>query len=198
MDNIELKNAVHGSYDIKPIMPPRRINQAKTNGYGLQNLLISVLVALLFLLVDLMSIIFFKFNTFQVLLLFLVTLLAYLFLVLFLFSYKSRARRAVKKLERPEVRKVAKEIEEAISKGSLEEELEHEKPAFIGSIQTKVYHVPNCRLARLIKPQFKLTNSIDLFFKRRKFKACKICIKAEKTKKAKIATKTAKKRKSKK
>jgi hypothetical protein len=51
------------------------------------------------------------------------------------------------------------------------------KEEFVGSMQTKTYHYRNCRLAKLIKGKYKLASSSNDFFKKRKFKACKICLK---------------------
>jgi predicted membrane protein len=62
------------------------------------------------------------------------------------------------------------------------EELKKEEPKkelikdkYVGSTQTKVYHNASCRLAKLIKPKFKISSNDKSFFKN--YKECKICLK---------------------
>ncbi|MEI6731420.1 MAG: hypothetical protein WCK90_01935 [archaeon] len=47
---------------------------------------------------------------------------------------------------------------------------------FIGSTQTRTYHTRNCRLGKLVKKKYKLMDNSPNFFKKRKFKSCKMCI----------------------
>lgn len=47
---------------------------------------------------------------------------------------------------------------------------------YLGSLQTKRYHIKNCRLGKLIKRKYKVSNNNKSFFKKKKFKACKVCI----------------------
>jgi len=54
------------------------------------------------------------------------------------------------------------------------------KLKYIGSIETKKYHKSNCRFSKLIKPQYKLESNEESFFKKKKFKPCKTCIKKKK------------------
>lgn len=51
------------------------------------------------------------------------------------------------------------------------------KFAYIGSSQTRTFHKNSCRLGKLIKRKFKLHSNSQAFFKKKKFKACKSCIK---------------------
>lgn len=48
---------------------------------------------------------------------------------------------------------------------------------YLGSLQTKRYHARSCRLGKLIKRKYKISNNSKSFFVKKKFKACKICIK---------------------
>lgn len=48
---------------------------------------------------------------------------------------------------------------------------------FVASSQEKRYHTRNCRLGKLIKNKFKVHSNSQAFFKRKKYKACKMCIK---------------------
>ena len=181
----EIKNAVRGDeLGIEQIMPYIKSLAGRRRSYGLQNTLMLVLVALFIILVDLFTVISHSLGYLALGTLIVFSVLIYMFLLIFLLTFRGRVAKASRMSEM----EVAKQIEVAISRvsvehknkeptePSLEEKLEEEKVAYIGSIQTKTYHLPSCRLARLIKPEFKLANSTDLFFKRRKFKPCKTCI----------------------
>ena len=50
------------------------------------------------------------------------------------------------------------------------------KYKFLGSTQAKTYHLRACRLSKLIKKKYKVSNNSKNYFKNKKFKACKICI----------------------
>ena len=47
---------------------------------------------------------------------------------------------------------------------------------YIASTQTKRYHTRNCRLGKLVKRKYKIHSNSQAFFKKKKFKACKMCI----------------------
>ncbi|MBU4070433.1 MAG: hypothetical protein KJ646_05610 [Nanoarchaeota archaeon] len=47
---------------------------------------------------------------------------------------------------------------------------------YIGSSQAKRFHARSCRLGKLIKKKFKISNNSQAFFTKKHFKACKICI----------------------
>lgn len=62
----------------------------------------------------------------------------------------------------------------------IKEEVTKEEPReknFAGSSETKTYHKPSCRFAKLIKPQFRNYSDDEEFFKKRKYKACMVCMK---------------------
>ena len=48
---------------------------------------------------------------------------------------------------------------------------------FVASTKNKTYHKKGCRLVRNIKPEFKAYSDSPDFFKKQKYKACKICLK---------------------
>ena len=48
---------------------------------------------------------------------------------------------------------------------------------FLASRKARRYHKRNCRLGKLIKKKYKIHSNSQAFFKRKKYKACKICIK---------------------
>ena len=51
------------------------------------------------------------------------------------------------------------------------------KLKYVGSIETKKYHKSNCRFSKLIKAKYRLESNEESFFKKKKFKPCKTCIK---------------------
>jgi hypothetical protein len=48
---------------------------------------------------------------------------------------------------------------------------------YIGSKENKKYHKTECRYAKNIKPEYAEYNSEESYFKKNKYKPCKICIK---------------------
>jgi len=48
---------------------------------------------------------------------------------------------------------------------------------FIGSTQTKTYHNRNCKFSKMLKNKYKLHSNSKVFFKRKHYKACKVCVK---------------------
>lgn len=171
--------------------------------YGTQNLIISVFVAFVLIVINVFSIFAFKFGVLEVLVLSVLSLILYLGLILFLRSYSGRARRVAssgafesadkineKPLNKPvamyipsnDDRSLAEDIMKEIRGSVPAEKVEIPHYDYIGSTQTRTYHIKTCRLAKLIKPKFKLMNNSTLFFKKRKFRACKMCVRRKKKK----------------
>ncbi|MFH1359168.1 MAG: hypothetical protein ABIH37_04725 [archaeon] len=53
------------------------------------------------------------------------------------------------------------------------------KYKFYGSNKSLTYHKGTCRLGRLIKDSYKVGKNDDKFFKKNKYKPCKVCIKGK-------------------
>ncbi|MEK6927020.1 MAG: hypothetical protein AABX11_01170 [Nanoarchaeota archaeon] len=47
---------------------------------------------------------------------------------------------------------------------------------FVGSTQNLTYHKRSCKLSKLVKKKYKITNNQENYFKRNNFKPCKLCI----------------------
>ena len=47
---------------------------------------------------------------------------------------------------------------------------------FIGSSQTRTYHSRKCRLGKLIKKKYKISDNSEIYFKKHKFSPCMVCI----------------------
>jgi len=67
------------------------------------------------------------------------------------------------------------------------------KYKYHGSTETKTYHLRNCRFGKLIKRKYNLPSNSLKVFKKKRFKACKICM--QKKKKSIQKKKQAKKKK---
>lgn len=82
------------------------------------------------------------------------------------------------------IRKVpyAVKVEKKVYIGRKRKKLNIPKFKFIGSVEAKRYHTRFCRLGKLIKKKYKIHNNSKNFFKKKHFKACKMCIKAKKRK----------------
>lgn len=101
-------------------------------------------------------------------------------------------RFAVKTVEKPTIREVVVEkpvfrdviVEKPVYRDVVRtvvaptraRKLNIPKYAYVGSNETKRYHTKNCRLGKLIKKKFKINSNSKALFKKKKFKACKICI----------------------
>jgi hypothetical protein len=91
---------------------------------------------------------------------------------------------------RIKVKEVIKEVEKPVYiETPVIKEVYVEKPRkklnipkynYVASTETKTYHTRNCRLGKLIKKKFKVSNNQVSFFKKRNYKSCKVCIKPKK------------------
>ncbi|MEK6927642.1 MAG: hypothetical protein AABX11_04375 [Nanoarchaeota archaeon] len=68
----------------------------------------------------------------------------------------------------------------------LEKHIYHEKKRaklnipkydYLGSSETKVYHLRSCRISRSIKRKYKISNNSKNYFVNNKYRACKLCLK---------------------
>lgn len=50
------------------------------------------------------------------------------------------------------------------------------KYEYLGSSETKTFHSRNCRLGKLIKKKYKVSNNSKSYFTSKKYKPCKVCI----------------------
>lgn len=136
--------------------------------YGLSNFILSLLVAIYLILVDAYSLIYL--NIFESLIIIFVSLIMYLIL-LFVLRKTNYFRNVIKRKQMGSNDAVINAIVREVEKG------ENLRTDFVGSSKTKVYHLPDCKLVSKIKPEFKLVNNNEAFFKSKKFKTCKICMK---------------------
>jgi hypothetical protein len=176
MEN-ELKMAVSGG-------ERRSVNRSAISDYDFADTIWMLLVGVFIVLIDVWSIFLFGFGYGGVLVLIMVSLLVYAGLLWFLNSYNSvRVIASPARINVPLENREEKEVYEKpfIIDDSIHADLEAAMGAdYIGSIKNRTYHLSGCRLAKLIKPEFKLENTNIDFFKKRKFKACKICLKKSK------------------
>jgi hypothetical protein len=84
-------------------------------------------------------------------------------------------------VEKPVIRIVEKQVEPRIINRvrvvkQKSKNLNIPNYKFIGSSITKRFHTHACRLGKLVKRKFKVHNNSKSFFIKRKFKPCKVCI----------------------
>jgi Ca2+/Na+ antiporter len=173
------------------------------------NVFIALLIGFMIILAEMMVFLLVNFTTLQMSLIALIGLLIYALFLFFLLE-PSRVREIrqteIRTFEKPIIKEVIKEVEkpvEVIVEKPVMREVYLEKPVyrdrvrtvyvekskkklnipkykFVGSTQTRTYHLKTCRLGRLIKNKYKLSDNSPDFFKKKKFKTCKICMKRKK------------------
>lgn len=97
-------------------------------------------------------------------------------------------RNVIRTVEKPIIRRIPVYIEKARKKLNIP------KYNFVGSDETKTYHKRSCRLGKLIKRKNKVSNNSEDFFKKRKYKPCKICLKTKVKKSSKKVKRQIKKK----
>ena len=87
----------------------------------------------------------------------------------------------VRTVEKPVevIRTVEKPVEKEVIKRVYVEaprkKLNIPKYEYVGSSETKTFHKRNCRLGKLIKRKYKVSNNSASYFKAKGFKPCKVC-----------------------
>lgn len=85
------------------------------------------------------------------------------------FAQKSPSKPLVRVVDRP----IVKEIEKKI----FIEKPKPYVPKYTGSTNRKVYHLSSCKFSKLIEPKYRIQKDSEEYFKRNKYKPCKMCIK---------------------
>lgn len=173
------------------------------------NVFVALLIGILVILAEMMIFLLVDFDVLQMSLIALIGLLIYALFLFFLLE-PSRVREIrqteIRTFEKPVEKEVIREVErpvEVIVEKPVMREVFIEKPVYrdrvrtvyvekarkklnipkykyVGSTQTRAYHLRTCRLGKLIKNKYKLSNNSLEFFKKRKFKACKTCMRRRK------------------
>ena len=95
---------------------------------------------------------------------------------------KEIPRYVVHTVEKPIEKYVDRPVEKYVDRpvpvyaGSPKRKLNIPKYDYIASTESKTYHKKSCRLGKLIKKKYKLSSNNVSDFKRKKFKACKVCV----------------------
>lgn len=131
---------------------------------------VALLLVFLAVLVEVLLVLLFSFNFLESGIVALVLLISVLVL-LWVLSLPSIV--SVKKVRKHNDINLAKN-ERIIIKEQVSPE---KKYGFIGSNQTKTYHAQKCRFSGLIKPEYAVYADDKDYFKKLKFKKCKVCIK---------------------
>jgi len=108
----------------------------------------------------------------------LVVLIAIILFIIIMFSLlgTSKVKVIKQKIEKPVVQIVEKPVVNTVYVEKERKKLDIPHYEYIGSMQTRTYHLRTCRLGKLVKKKYQLSNNSLEFFKKRKFRPCKICI----------------------
>jgi len=77
----------------------------------------------------------------------------------------------IRTVEKP----VEKEVIKRVYVEAPRKKLNIPKYEYVGSSETKTFHKRNCRLGKLIKRKYKVSNNSASYFKAKGFKPCKVC-----------------------
>ena len=89
---------------------------------------------------------------------------------------KPVVREVTRYIEKPVVREVVREAPKTIFIETQRQKLNIPKYSFLGSSETRTYHKKSCRLGKLIKKKYKIQENDPIYFKKRGFKPCKVCL----------------------
>lgn len=167
MENSQEENIKYS----KPVVKER------TSGYFL-GFVTSVFIAVLFIFLVIVTLYLFDLTDVQEMLFIGILILVYLILSPILMRTKKTREikvLGVKTIEKPVEKRVIVKRNVYIEK--KRKKLNIPKFDYLGSTQTKTYHKRSCRLGKLIKKKYKESSNTKSFFKKRGYKACKVCIK---------------------
>jgi hypothetical protein len=174
-------------------------NRIREEGNGL----IAIIVGILLLMISIIIVFFLELSTIQIIIFIIIILCFYVIVLSFLFEYKL-IKEIISTITKTQDRPVYKEIRVPINKGvrvpviyevekpiirdvirtvdrpvlikEKREKLNIPKYEYLGSTQAKTFHSRNCRLSKLIKRKYKLSNNDFQFFIKKGFVPCKVCI----------------------
>ncbi len=150
------------------------------------NFFVAGIVLVLLIAIGLVAIYNFNFQGFN-LFLFIVFMVVFYFIILS-FLLEPRRIREIKSIftqqitvDRPVIREIEKQVIKTVDRPIIKhiflEKKEPMKFRYVGSTETKKYHLASCRLGKLIKEKYKLQDNDEMYFKRLRYKPCKNCIK---------------------
>lgn len=163
-----------------------------------RNLLLLVLIGMLLSAILLELIYFLKFSFDVAMPIAVILGIFYILLIILLKPSKRIIRKtkvvkpAPQKLDEQDIKNAVKEaIEE--EKEPVKSNITLHKAKYIASTEGSTFHKVSCRLGKLIKRKYKISNDSQAFFVRQKYKPCKLCM-VDKTEKKKAKKKVAKKK----
>jgi uncharacterized membrane protein len=143
------------------------------------NGIISILLAVTIICAIVVLLLLVNLEFAQKVIIFWIGLLVY-FIVLLIILRPLKVREVRKNIvmsnDKPLIEQSIKPVVEEVLVESPKKKLDIPHYEYIGSMQTRTYHLRNCRLGKLVKKKYQLSNNSLEFFKKRKFRPCKICI----------------------
>ncbi|MDP2628951.1 MAG: hypothetical protein Q8P15_03580 [Nanoarchaeota archaeon] len=164
--------------------------EKRTIQYDNKNILVAILVAVLVVLLATLISLIFNLSVVQAITMSWILTTFYSLFAFFIIDNKEiiqiESERIIEKpievirefipFENQEIREVPAYIPETI----IRRKPLFKKYDYVASSETKTYHKKNCRFGKLIKKKYKMFNNDYLFFNKKDFKACKICLKEHK------------------
>lgn len=159
---------------------------------NMNNFLVASLMGFMIMIVIFVGILFMKLGFSDSLILILIAIIVYSIVLFFLLEPRILRKIHTKEIEtietpiirtveRPVIREVVRTVEKPVIRKVFVEKprkkLNIPKYDYLGSTETKTYHKRSCRFSKLIKRKYKVSNNDPNYFKRRGYKACKVCIK---------------------
>ncbi len=163
--------------------------------WNMHNFFPVLIIGFVFVIIFIIALFFFNtnFSTSMILL----TALVVIYAIILFFMLEPKILREIKQtsfktIENPIpiIEQVVHEIEKPIY--ILESKETKEKPviiqerakrklviprySYVASSETKTYHKKSCRLGKLIKQKYRINSNDPLFFSKKGFKPCKVCI----------------------
>lgn len=146
--------------------------------YYLSNFLTSLSIGIFLLFSIFFSYIYFGFNLIENSIIIFVCILLYFFVlsILIVTSRDSSINTKEKKIQGRPIKRSENDIINAIVNEVYNNEDEMVS-TYVGDSKNRTYHLSECRLAFKVPAKFRLENNSLEFFKKRKFKKCKTCLK---------------------
>jgi len=159
------------------------------------NITLAVLFTFLFIVIEIAAILIFRLDEVQATLIGFILIFIDAILLFFLIEptllreihtgeIQTIEKPIIKTIEKP----IIKEIEKIVHKRvpfyieKPRRKLNIPKYSYFGSSETKTYHKRGCRLGKLIKRKYKVSNNSEAYFKKKGYKGCKVCVVGKKKK----------------
>ena len=153
---------------------------------------IAILIGIAFLILFLLLIITFGMGLINSLISLSILIVFYAIIVFSLLEFDviNKTHETIRTVDRPVIKEVIKRVVRTVRVPVIRRVIKFVKPKvkrlvipkykYLGSSETKTYHRHGCRLSKLIKNKYKVSNNSEAYFKKHRYHGCKVCIKKTK------------------